>query len=226
MNIEIVSDAGVDNIFSVPRIGVHMELNSNYTNIIYNGKGPDENYSDRKRANHDGIWNLNVDTNGHSPYVVPSENGGRCDVKAFILKTNNPTKNFKNIMITYEQLDDDDDDNNEEDLSGLFIHKGGHSGRVRKRPADTNGAQINLSRYNINELNNARHDDELIGRKSGDSNNNIGCKDKTLHLHVDTAHMGVGGDTGWTPETHYQYRILAKKGTVWRYSLKVEVNDE
>ena len=73
MNIEIVSDAGVDNIFSVPRIGVHMELNSNYTNIIYNGKGPDENYSDRKRANHDGIWNLNVDTNGHSPYVVPSE---------------------------------------------------------------------------------------------------------------------------------------------------------
>ena len=121
--------------------------------------------------------------------------------------------NAKNkITVRYTQLDEEIP-KSEPELSGLMFHDGGMVGTTSKRPAGGNGgAQISISRFSTKELHEAKHDDELISSKN-----------KNIHLNIDTAHMGVGGDTGWTPETHLPYRVLAETGTVWKYKLEIEI---
>jgi beta-galactosidase len=217
MDVEVTVGKGLPaSLLSLPRIGMHFELPASYTTMQYEGRGPNECYADRKASNPPGLWEMTVDE-GHVPYVVPSENGGRCDVTSLTMRSNDKNKNT--FKVTYEQVDEEPPPK-EQPLTGVFIHKGGHAGEVRKRPAGVKGAQINLSRYSVEELNRARHDDELVGRREGQEGD---VAHKTVHLHVDTAHMGVGGDTGWTPETHLQYRISGASGNVWKYRLTVEV---
>jgi len=80
MFINIEAQKGIAVVPSLPRVGYHMELASQLTHARYRGYGPHACYSDRQMSTYDGIHDLNVDT-CHVPYVVPSENGGRCNCK-------------------------------------------------------------------------------------------------------------------------------------------------
>ena len=64
----------------LPRIGTLFELDTRYNNIQYYGRGPHENYSDRKSSAFIGLYKTNVD-DLYVPYVRPSENGYRTDVR-------------------------------------------------------------------------------------------------------------------------------------------------
>jgi beta-galactosidase len=64
----------------LPRIGTLFELDTRYSNIQYYGRGPHENYSDRKASAFVGLYNTDVDSM-YVPYVRPSENGYRTDVR-------------------------------------------------------------------------------------------------------------------------------------------------
>ncbi|MED4206726.1 beta-galactosidase subunit alpha [Neobacillus mesonae] len=62
----------------IPRLGVNMRLNKEFTNTKWRGRGPGESYVDSKQANHPGVYQKTVDelfTN----YVKPQENGNRSD---------------------------------------------------------------------------------------------------------------------------------------------------
>ena len=237
MDVEVVAGTGLPTtLFSLPRIGMHFELPANYTHVQYEGRGPHECYADRKRSNPQGIWDVTVE-DCHVPYVVPSENGGRCDVTSLTVRSDSRDNGEVSeeatlksaLKITYETTEIDDIDEQHKEHKEQPLTGPGHAGGpARKRPAGVEGAQMNVSRYSVAELNRAKHDDELLGRgavgRGLPSNRPIEClAEKTVHLHVDTAHMGVGGDTGWTPATHVQYRISGVPGTVWKYRLKVEV---
>jgi beta-galactosidase len=74
----------VENTFNVPedlsdlpRLGVVMNLPENFDQVEYFGLGPYENYIDRQT----GVWfdqfKDSVD-NMHTPYILPQENGARC----------------------------------------------------------------------------------------------------------------------------------------------------
>jgi beta-galactosidase len=209
MDVKVVAQKAIAHLPSLPRIGVHMELANDLNLLQYYGKGPHECYSDRKESAVEGIHQMDIDK-CHVQYVVPSENGGRCDVQWLSLSSN--TVDHRRVRILYTQLDDEEAPA-EQPLTGFFIHDGGCVGDGSKRPAGGKGAQINVSRFSVNELAAANHDDELV--RSLDGN--------VVHLHVDSAHMGVGGDTGWTPETHHQYRIKAGAGTTWHYTLDFNI---
>ncbi len=64
----------------LPRIGTMFELDTQYSNIQYYGRGPHENYSDRKASAFVGLYETDVD-GMYVPYVRPSENGYRTDVR-------------------------------------------------------------------------------------------------------------------------------------------------
>jgi len=64
----------------LPRIGNLFELNTRYDNIEYYGRGPHENYDDRKASAFIGLYRTTVD-DLYIPYVRPSENGYRTDVR-------------------------------------------------------------------------------------------------------------------------------------------------
>ena len=48
--------------------------------MTYYGRGPRENYVDRKTASFMGVWSSTV-TDQYEPYVRPQDNGYKCDVR-------------------------------------------------------------------------------------------------------------------------------------------------
>merc|ERR1711865_445605 len=63
---------------SLPRIGFSFALCPTLYHMSYLGRGPFENYPDRKSAAHLGQWTT-TPLEMHEEYIVPSENGNRTD---------------------------------------------------------------------------------------------------------------------------------------------------
>jgi beta-galactosidase len=64
----------------LPRIGVRMDLVPGMRNLTYFGRGPLENYSDRKTAADLGLWEGRV-ADEYVDYVMPQEHGHHTDVR-------------------------------------------------------------------------------------------------------------------------------------------------
>ena len=62
----------------LPRIGVEWILNKSLANIQWYGRGPQENYPDRKSGYKTGVYKSTV-THMYEPYLIPQDYGLRCD---------------------------------------------------------------------------------------------------------------------------------------------------
>jgi beta-galactosidase len=62
------------------RFGMQMTLNSEFDNLLWYGRGPQENYSDRNTASFMGIWSGKV-ADQYYPYIRPQETGNKTDVR-------------------------------------------------------------------------------------------------------------------------------------------------
>ena len=66
----------------IPKFGMRMRLPADYTQIRYYGRGPWENYPDRKRSAFLGIYEMPL-SNYETEYIHPQDNGNRCDIRWF-----------------------------------------------------------------------------------------------------------------------------------------------
>ncbi|MBW8863704.1 MAG: DUF4981 domain-containing protein, partial [Verrucomicrobia bacterium] len=64
----------------LPRVGLVFCLNQSYENLRWYGRGPWENYSDRKASADVGVWRSTV-SEQYVPYVRPQDNGNKEDVR-------------------------------------------------------------------------------------------------------------------------------------------------
>jgi beta-galactosidase len=64
----------------LPRVGVRFALEHFYEHLRWYGRGPWENYPDRKDATDMDVWSSSV-TQQYVPYVRPQENGNKEDVR-------------------------------------------------------------------------------------------------------------------------------------------------
>jgi beta-galactosidase len=64
----------------IPRVGVELRLPAGFEQVTWYGRGPHENYADRKRGAAVGLYHSTVDEQ-YTPYVFPQECGGREDVR-------------------------------------------------------------------------------------------------------------------------------------------------
>ena len=64
----------------IPKFGMRMRLPANFTNVEYYGRGPWENYPDRKRSSFVGHYKMPL-SEFETEYVKPQDNGNRCDVR-------------------------------------------------------------------------------------------------------------------------------------------------
>lgn len=96
----------------IPRMGLHLYLNPDLQNINWVGRGPFENYSDRKEAAHIGRYDSTV-IQMYEPYISPQENGNRTEVEkvafydkkgAGLLVTGIQPFNFTAIPFSPEEL--------------------------------------------------------------------------------------------------------------------------
>ncbi len=80
-----------EQLVDLPRIGTRLDLAPGYDDLRYFGRGPLENYSDRKTAAMVGIYQ-NAVANEYVDYVVPQEHGHHTDTRWLELsKTKAPT---------------------------------------------------------------------------------------------------------------------------------------
>ena len=73
-----------DRIPEIPRMGMQMELPEEFSNLKWFGRGPQENYQDRKTAAEIGIYESTV-SDQYTPYIRPSENGYKTDTRWLLL---------------------------------------------------------------------------------------------------------------------------------------------
>ena len=69
-------------IVTMPKFGVRLRLPADYTQIKYYGRGPWENYPDRKHSAFLGIYEMPL-KDYETEYVHPQDNGNRCDISWF-----------------------------------------------------------------------------------------------------------------------------------------------
>ena len=71
-----------DNIPLIPKFGMRMRLPSEYADIKYYGRGPWENYPDRKHSAFLGVYEMPLNEY-QTDYIRPQDNGNRCDIRWF-----------------------------------------------------------------------------------------------------------------------------------------------
>ncbi|GAB6012490.1 beta-galactosidase, LacZ type [Viscerimonas tarda] len=76
-----------DDLPEMMRFGMIMSLTQEYNNFTWYGRGPRENYVDRKYDTFMGIWNGKVEDQAFS-YYRPQETGNKTDVRWLTLKNN------------------------------------------------------------------------------------------------------------------------------------------
>ncbi|MCD6598930.1 MAG: DUF4981 domain-containing protein [Bacteroidales bacterium] len=97
----------------LPRFGMRLQLPEQFSQVHWFGRGPFENYTDRKSAAHVGLYSNSVN-NLYFPYISPQENGNRTDTR-WITFTNNegvglmatgmPYLSWSALPYTLEDLD-------------------------------------------------------------------------------------------------------------------------
>jgi beta-galactosidase len=85
----------VENFFAVakempdlPRLGVVLTLPAGFDQLTWFGRGPWENYSDRKRSALVDLYHSSV-TEQYIPYIMPQEHGNHTDVRWLTLDQGN-----------------------------------------------------------------------------------------------------------------------------------------
>ena len=71
----------------MPKFGMRMHLPADYTQVKYYGRGPWENYPDRKRSAFLGTYEMPL-SEYETEYIHPQDNGNRCDIRWFEISDN------------------------------------------------------------------------------------------------------------------------------------------
>lgn len=73
---------------NMPRFGLQLVMQKPYDNLKYYGRGPVENYVDRKYSQNLGVYSQSVQSQ-YWPYIRPQESGNKTDVRWWLITDNN-----------------------------------------------------------------------------------------------------------------------------------------
>ena len=104
------------NLPMLPKFGTNFIINKKYNNVKWYGRGPHENYQDRKTSSLVGIYEAKV-SELYYPYIRPQENGNRTDTRWLIFSDSEGKGIIIETEKTFEfsahhQLNDDFDGGN------------------------------------------------------------------------------------------------------------------
>ena len=80
LRVEVEWECKGEFVPELPRLGMRMIMAQNYKNFKFYGRGPWENYSDRKESAFLGVYEQSTDEQLFN-YVRPQESGNKCDVR-------------------------------------------------------------------------------------------------------------------------------------------------
>ncbi len=136
---EVKPLVAIKSLETIPRIGFTLTLDKALHDITYLGRGPSENYCDRKSGSLLGVWKTSPNTMAYH-YIVPCENGNVCDC-SWASFTN---KEGGGIMILHEKQEE-----------STYYNS-------------TDGFQFSALLHNQRELHEATHTYQLQDRSDGE----------------------------------------------------------
>ena len=172
----------------IPRIGMRMQIPKIYNTISYFGRGPWENYNDRKASTFVDLYKSNV-KDQYVPYIRPQENGYKTDTRWLAIKNKNndgllfvaSIKNQENFSFSALHMPNEDFDTTD----GLIYDNSKKAQKINKRDGTP---KINMTKHTID------------------------IKEKDLtQLNIDLGQRGVGGDDSWSAMPQEKYLFKANK---------------
>ncbi len=169
----------------IPRVGMRMQIPKQYENMTYFGRGPWENYQDRKAAAFIDLYQSKV-KDQYVPYVRPQENGYKTDVRWVALTNSNDsgllfvaTDSKRGMGVSALHMPNEDFDT----TAGLD-----YGGKVEREYRSDGIPEGNSSKH-INDI----KEQDLV------------------QLNIDLDQRGVGGDDSWWAMPQKEYLINSNK---------------
>lgn len=167
----------------IPRVGMRMQIKKQFDNMTYFGRGPWENYQDRKASAFLDLYESKV-KDQYVPYIRPQENGYKTDVRwaAFADQNHNgllvvATNPFKGLGMSALHMPNEDFDTTE----GI-----GYSGNDK--------LDMDYRIDGIPKINASKH--------------TIDIKEQDLvQLNIDLEQRGLAGDDSWYSKPQEKYQI-------------------
>jgi len=177
------------------RVGMQTEVANNMQSVVWYGRGPAENYSDRCLGSKVGCWSKTVDDFGFG-YVWPQENANRCDVRWMTLSIlSKLTGGYSGPSTGSPNYDKFGYGASSVAGSGMT-----HLGSRVKISGDQ-PLSMSVWNYPASNIEDASHLNELDDKYDG------------VVVNIDCAQAGVGGTNTWSLDARpaEQYRLLAKE---------------
>ncbi|CDN30860.1 Beta-galactosidase [Mucinivorans hirudinis] len=180
----------------IPRLGMRMRIPAAMETLEYFGRGPEENYTDRKYGTEVGRWKTSALAAGFD-YVRPQENGHRTDTRWLLL-----TKGTKGAGLLIEadkllefnalrnSVEDFDAEDSDKDYQWNNFCQG-----EKNNPA-----------YAKWEMRKQTHINDVTPRNY-------------VEVCLDKRQMGLGGDDSWYSRPYPKYMINAYESFDWGFTL-------
>ena len=136
----------------IPRMGMQMQLPGEYSNLKWFGRGPHENYADRKTSAYIGLYESTV-ADQYVPYIRPQENGYKTDTRWLTLTSDNGTGILVsgNPVICFEALNNIHDDFESPGNLAMYRQDAGtantHTNRIK--PRDLVNLNVDLGQMGV-----------------------------------------------------------------------------
>lgn len=182
----------------IPRLGMRLRIPAEFSALEYFGRGPQENYADRKWGTNIGLYKSNAAVQNYD-YVRPQESGHHTDTR--YLSLTSPRKG--GIAVVADEVMEFNA------LRAAVEDFDGEGENAKKRPyqfnrhfADEDHSQA--ASYGVRP----RHTHV----------NDIKQRDY-VELSLDYRMMGLGGDDSWGSRPYPQYMIDANKDASWGFTI-------
>ena len=112
------------NLQLMPKFGMRVGLLPSFTDVEWYGRGPYENYPDRKLSQHIGIYHMPL-SEFMTEYLNPQDNANRCDVRRFTFSSGEHSITFEGLQpLCFHAWDYDESELDREPLHPHLIHRG------------------------------------------------------------------------------------------------------
>lgn len=194
-SVDIESNLTSSTLAEMPRLGLRWRMPQEYNRIEYFGRGPGENYCDRKSGSPIGVYKTTAEQMYH-PYVRPQENGHRTDAR-WLAVTNAKGKGLLicSDIFEFNTLRNSVEDFDCEDSSAPYQWE-------YKRPDENRS--VEKAR---NVLRKQTHISDIQPRDF-------------VEVCIDKMMRGVAGDDSWGAEPYEPYRVKANVPQTFRFTIQ------
>lgn len=160
----------------MPRVGMRMRVPASMNTVEYYGRGPVENYSDRKSAAKIGVYKTTAEQMYH-PYVRPQENGHHTDTRRLSLadRHGHGLVIIADSVFEFNALRNSVEDFDSEQARNRPYQWGNLSAEEIARRCDEDAYMVLRRQHHINDI----------------------CPRDFVEVNIDAAHQGIGGYDSW-----------------------------